>query len=371
MQASIPRGELVRGLGRIQSIVEKRNSMPILANALLTASKGGKLEIAATDLDIGIRGIHPAEVKKPGALTVSARKLFEIIRELPEEVIHLTANPNSYLELKCARSRFTLAGTAAEEFPTLPALSPGTMGRLQAAVLSSMIERTVYAASTDETRYNLNGVYFELLEDGARLRMVATDGHRLAIAERAVGAEAAGLASGVILPRKALAELKKLVDEEDADEIELGFEGNSALARKGDVTLVMRLVEGEFPNYRQVLPKGNRHKVAVASDALASAVRRASLVSIERSRAIRVELAPGVLRISSTNPDLGDALEELDVDYQGDELAIGFNARYLIDCLAAFKSKEVELALEDELAPALVRPIEDGDSLAVVMPMRL
>src|SRR5690606_23525151 len=147
MQASIPRAELVRGLGRIQSIVEKRNSMPILANALLTASKGGKLEIAATDLDIGIRGVHAAEVAKPGALTVSARKLFEIVRELPEETIQLGAAANSYLEIKCARSRFTLAGTAAEEFPTLPALSPGTMGRLPAAVLSSMIERTMYAAS--------------------------------------------------------------------------------------------------------------------------------------------------------------------------------------------------------------------------------
>lgn len=371
MQVSIPRSELIRGLGRIQSIVEKRNSMPILANALLTASKDGHLEIAATDLDIGIRGTHAATVKKAGALTVGARKLFEIVRELPEEQVQLTANPNAYLELKCARSRFTLAGTSAEEFPSLPELTPGTMGRLQAAVLSSMIERTAYAASTDETRYNLNGVYFELLDDGARLRMVATDGHRLAIAERTVGHEAVGLASGVILPRKALAELKKLVDEEDADEIELGFEGSSALARKGDVTLVMRLVEGEFPNYRQVLPKNNRHRLAVASDALGQAIRRASLVSVERSKAIRLALSPGTMQISSTNPDLGDALEELDVDYQGEELAIGFNARYLIDALAAFKAKEIELALEDEIAPAQLRPVEDGDSLAVVMPMRL
>jgi DNA polymerase III subunit beta len=371
MQTSISRAEFVRGLGRIQSIVEKRNSMPILANALLTATKPDRLEIAATDLDLGIRSIQSAEVKKPGALTVSARKLFEIIREFPEETIHLSTTANSYLELKCARSRFTLAGTAAEEFPTLPALAPEKMGRIQAAVLSSMIERTMYAASTDETRYNLNGVYFELIEEGTKLRMVATDGHRLAISERAVGAESSGFASGVILPRKALAELKKLVDEEDADEIEIGFEGNSALARKGDVTLVMRLVEGEFPNYRQVLPKSNTQRVAIASDVLAQAVRRASLVSVERSKAIRVELAPGVMRITSTNPDLGDAFEELDIDYQGEGLSIGFNARYLLDSLSAFHAKEVELCLEDELSPALVRPTEDSDSVAVVMPMRL
>ncbi len=371
MQTSISRAELVRGLGRIQSIVEKRNSMPILANTLLTATKPDRLEIAATDLDLGIRSLQSAEVQKPGALTVSARKLFEIIREFPDETIHLATTANSYLELKCARSRFTLAGTAAEEFPTLPALAPEKMGRIQAALLSSMIERTMYAVSTDETRYNLNGVYFELIEEGTKLRMVATDGHRLAISERAVGAESSGFASGVILPRKALAELKKLVDEEDADEIELGFEGNSALARKGDVTLVMRLVEGEFPNYRQVLPKTNTQRVTIASDILAQAVRRASLVSVERSKAIRVELAPGVMRITSTNPDLGDASEELDIDYQGEGLSIGFNARYLLDSLGAFHAKEVELCLEDELSPALVRPTEDSDSVAVVMPMRL
>ncbi|MCZ7617361.1 MAG: hypothetical protein M5U32_03315 [Myxococcota bacterium] len=165
--------------------------------------------------------------------------------------------------------------------------------------------------------------------------------------------------------------LKKLVDEEDADEVELGFEGNSALARKGDVTLVMRLVEGEFPNYRQVLPKNNTQRVTLASDLLAQAVRRASLVSVERSKAIRLELIPGILRITSTNPDLGDAFEELDVDYQGDGLSVGFNARYLLDSLSAFHAKEIELLLEDELSPALVRPAEDTDSVAVVMPMRL
>ena len=373
MKLSIPRSELQRGLARIQAIVEKRNSMPILANALLRATKGetGQLEIAATDLEVGVRGSHPADVSKAGSLTVSARKLFEIVRELPDEPVSLAATANSYLEMSCGRSRFTLAGTAAEEFPTLPEFSPTSLVRLPAAVVSSLIERTMYAASVDETRYNLNGVYFELLDDGAKLRMVATDGHRLALADRAVGSEAAGLASGVILPRKALAELKRLVDEEDADEIELGFEGNSALARKGDVTLVMRLVEGEFPNYRQVIPKSSRHRVVIAAEALAQAVRRVSLLSVERSRAIRVELGAGQLRVSTNNPDLGEAHEELDLDYQGEGLNIGFNARYVLDCLAAFHSKEVELALEDELSPALLRPTEDGDSLAVVMPMRI
>jgi DNA polymerase-3 subunit beta len=374
MQASISRAELQRGLGRIQAIVEKRNSMPILANVLLTASKkqgGGTIEVVATDLDLGIRGLHPADVAKPGGVTVSARKLFEILRELSDDPVKLSADANAFLELRCGRARFHLAGTAAEEFPSVPTPSPGATSRLPAAVLSTMIERTMYAASTDETRYNLNGVYFEVLDDVTKLRMVATDGHRLAISERLLGAEAAGLASGVILPRKALAELKRLVDEEDADEVELGFEGPSALVRKGEVTLVARLVEGEFPNYRQVMPKASRHRLVIAGDALAQAVRRVSLISVERSRAIRLEFSPGQLRVSSANPDLGEASEELDVDYQGEGLAIGFNARYLLDCLAAFHAKEIELCFEDELSPALLRPAEDSESLAVVMPMRM
>ncbi|MDJ0866932.1 MAG: DNA polymerase III subunit beta [Myxococcota bacterium] len=373
MKLSIPKSDLQQGLGRIQSIVEKRNSMPILANALLTATQDGegRLEIAATDLGVGIRGIHQAKVSKPGGLTVSARKLFEIVRELPDEPVELTATANSYLEIVCARSRFTLAGTTSEEFPTLPEISPGKMGSIQAAVLSTMIERTMYAASSDETRYNLNGVYVELQDEGARMRMVATDGHRLALVDRNVGDEAQGLASGVILPRKALAELKRLVDEDDADEIDIGFEGNSALARKGEVTLMMRLIEGEFPNYQQVIPQAPVHRVVVAGDLLAQAMRRVSLLSVERSRAVRLELGEGRMVVSSSNPDLGEASEELDLDYRGEPLTMGFNARYLLDCLAAFHAKEVEIAVADELSPALLRPTDDEDSLAVVMPMRL
>lgn len=373
MKLSIPRSELQRGLTRIQAIVEKRNSMPILANALLRAAKGdpGHLEIAATDLEVGIRGSHPADVSKAGSLTVSARKLFEIVRELPEEPVLLAATANSYLEIHCGRSRFTLAGTAAEEFPTLPEFSPAALVRLPAAVVSSLIERTMYAASLDETRYNLNGVYFELVEDGAKICMVATDGHRLARVERVVASGGADLASGVILPRKGLAELKRLVDEEDADEIDLGIEGNSALARKGEVALTMRLIEGEFPNYRQVLPKVITRKVTIASDTLSQALRRVALLSVERSKAVRVELSAGRLRFSANNPDLGEASEEIDIDYQGETLTVGFNARYLLDSLAAFKTKEVELGFEDELSPATLRPTEDPDTLAVVMPMRL
>jgi DNA polymerase-3 subunit beta len=370
MKISIERAELQRGLARIQSIVEKRNTMPILANVLLEAGDEG-LELAATDLEVGIRSSHVAEVERKGRVTASAKKLFEIVRELPDEPVHIEASDDAYLSIRCARADFRLAGNAAEEYPTLPSAAPGSMVSVQAVVLGQMIERTMYAASLDETRYNLNGVFVERLADTGKLRMVATDGHRLAYVDRALGADLEGLDGGVIIPRKGLAELKKLVDEEDADEVELGFEGNSGLVRKRGVTLVMRLIEGEFPNYRQVIPKQQTRQIVLPSETLAHALRRVVLLSSERSRAVKFELSAGLLKLSSNNPDLGEAHEELDVDYDGEDLEIAFNARYLTDCLGVIGAKEVRLGFQDTLSPAQLVPTDDEDTLAVVMPMRV
>jgi len=374
MNFTIEKAELLKGLARIQAIVEKRNSMPILANVLIEAVRKGKqtcVQLSATDLEVGIRGIHDAAVETAGGVTASAKKLFEIVRELPDEPVHVATTENQYLDIRCARAKFILAGTAAEEYPTLPAFSPERTVRLQAAVLSTMIERTMYATSLDETRYNLNGVYFEVLPEVGKIRLVATDGHRLACVDRGVGTEVEGLASGVIIPRKGLAELKRLVDEEDADEIELAFGGNSGLARKGAVTLLMRLIEGEFPNYRQVIPKSLSQRLLLPREPLTHALRRVALLSAERSRAVRFQLVAGSLTISSSNPDLGEAQEEMDVDYDGPEVTVGFNARYLLDVLGVVHAKEIELGLQDEMSPMQVRPTDDADTLAIIMPMRL
>ncbi len=375
MKLTISKGELLTGLSRLQGIVEKRNSMPILANVLIRAAVKGEeraqLHLAATDLEVGIQSSHEAQVKQAGGLTVAAKKLFEIVRELPDENIFLEATANAYLELKCARSNFTLAGTSSEEYPTLPNFTPEKTATVQAAVLSLMIERTMYAASVDETRYNLNGVYLEVLDEPGRIRMVATDGHRLASVDRTLSEDSLGLDSGVIIPRKGLAELKKLVDEDDANEIELAFEGNNGLARKGRVTLVMRLIEGEFPNYTQVLPTKIERSIVIPTEDLHRALRRVALLSSERSKAVKLEFAPGRLTISSSNPDLGDAREELDIDFAGEEMSIGFNARYLLDALSTLRAKEVRFGLQNELAPAQFVPTDDEDTLAVVMPMRV
>ena len=370
MKLSITKNELQRGLTRIQAIVEKRNSMPILANVLLEAEENS-LRLAATDLEVGMQGLHEASVDSPGGITVSAKKLYEIVRELPDEPVALETTKNSFLSIRCARIYINLAGTAAEEYPTLPNFAPEQTVPVQAAVLSSMIERTMYASSVDETRYNLNGVYLEVLPDNGKIRMVATDGHRLAQVDRTLASDPSAIASGVIIPRKGLAELKRIVDEDDADEVDLAFEGNSGLARKGDVTLVMRLIEGEFPNYSQVVPKQITRRITLPADDLGRALRRVALLSSERSRAVKLDISGNKLGISSNNPDLGEASEELDIDFDGEALSIGFNARYLLDAVSALRAKEVTLGFQDDTSPAELIPTDDDDTLAVVMPMRI
>jgi DNA polymerase-3 subunit beta len=374
MKLSIPQNELQKGLTRIQSIVEKRNTMPILANVLLEAIEGpdtGSLSLAATDLEVGIRGTHTAEVSVAGAITASAKKLYEIVRELPDEPVHITVSANSYIEIRCARAQFSLAGSAAEEYPSLPSFSPDHTATIQAVLLSDMIEKTMYAACTDETRYNLNGVYLEVLPEVEKLRMVATDGHRLAYVDRMLGINLPGLSTGVIIPRKGLTELKRLVDEDDSDELEIAFEGSNGLAQKGNVTLVMRLIEGEFPKYQQVIPREITHQLIINADQLTQALRRVVLLSAERSHAVKFDLQEGRLSLSSNNPDLGEAREDLDIDSTEVDLSIAFNARYLLDALGAIHAKEVRLGFQDSLSPARIIPTDDDDTLAVVMPMRV
>jgi DNA polymerase-3 subunit beta len=373
MKFSIPQSELQRGLARIQSIVEKRNTMPILANVLIEATRDsdvGVLSLAATDLEVGIRGSQPADVTEPGSITVSAKKLFEIIRELPDEPVSIEVSSDAYLDIRCARAQFTLAGSSAEEYPSLPSISPAKTATVPAVLLGEMIEKTMYAACTDETRYNLNGVFLEHLLETDKLRMVATDGHRLAYVDRSLGAPLEGLSEGVIIPRKGLAELKRLIDEDDSDAIEIGFEANSSIVRKGSVTLFLRLIEGEYPKYLQVVPKEITHQLIINTDQLRQALRRVVLLSAERSHAVRFDLGEGRLSLSSKNPDLGEAREEIDVDYAGAELVIAFNARYLLDALGATHSKEVRMGFQDSLSPARIIPTDDDETLAVVMPMR-
>jgi DNA polymerase-3 subunit beta len=374
MELKIGVQELAKALGRSQGIVEKKTTMPILSHVLLEAKKGGKLHVSATDLDVSVSAEHDCEVLREGAVAVSARTLFDIVKSLPEATATLKKAQNNYLELSSGTAEFRIVGLPAEDFPALPRFDKVKFAAVAPQDLLSMIELTQFAVSTDETRYNLNGVYFE--QQGGELRMVATDGHRLSLARRAMAADF-GLKKGIILPKKGLGELKKLLQEalesgEEKPEVKLGFVENSAVVARPRVTLVMRLIEGVFPDYKQVIPKQGEKSVKLGRLRFLETLRRISLLSSDKAHAVKLELGPGVLRVLSQNPDLGEAREEVPVEYQGEPLRIGFNARYLTDVLQALGDKgDVVLELADDLSPGVLKPEGDDGYTAVIMPMRI
>ena len=375
MELKIAAQELAKALGRSQGIVEKKSTMPILSHVLLEAKKGTELHVSATDLDLAVSSEHGCEVLKDGALAVSARHLYEIVRSLPEQQVLLKRAANNYLEVKSGPSEFRIVGLPAEDFPALPKFERVPFVQVDPAALLDMIERTAFAVSTDETRYNLNGVFFEPSPEV--VRMVATDGHRLSLAERKIPGDFA-LKRGVILPKKGLSELRRLLSEavesgEEKPEAKLGFVENSAIFRRPGVVLVMRLIEGMFPDYRQVIPKGGEKVLSVGRQRFLDTLRRISLLSSDKAHAVKLDLGKGVLKVLSQNPDLGDAKEDVPVEYAGEPLKIGFNARYLIDVLGAVRSDDVALELADDLSPGVLRGGGEADAgfTAVVMPMRI
>jgi DNA polymerase-3 subunit beta len=289
--------------------------------------------------------------------------------------VTLKKGHNNYLEVKSGPSEFRIVGLPAEDFPALPRFEKVPFGDIDPKLLLDMVERTFFAVSTDETRYNLNGVYFE--PSAEALRLVATDGHRLSLVERPVGATF-GLKRGVILPKKGLQELRKLLAEAaeagtEGGETKLGFVENSAIVRRPGVTLSMRLIEGLFPDYRQVIPKAGDRSVKLGRDRFQETLRRISLLSTDKAHAVKLEIAKGLLKVTSQNPDLGEAKEEVPVEYAGETLKIGFNARYILDVLAVVQSKDVSFELADDLSPGVLRGADEADQgfTAVVMPMRI
>lgn len=368
MEIKAKRGELIAALYWTQSIVERRNTMPILANVLIEAQKG-TIRITATDLEIGVRGEVEGDVAWEGNITVNAKKLYEIVREAPEEQILLRRLENDWMEIRSGKSVFKIVGMDAKEFPQFPKFDPKSMSTTPASTLREMIEHTIFSVSTDETRYSLNGVFVEQGEDN-KVRMVATDGHRLAFEERAVGI--LRLPKGVIVPRKGLAELKKLLESGEDGTVTLGFKDNLGLVTKDRLELFMRLIDGDFPDYTKVIPRGNPNIARLEHEELLQALRRVSILSSERYRGIKMDFIEDKVSISANNPDLGEAVEEVEAQYRGKPLSIGFNARYLIDVLDVLGGDgEVEIELKDELSPSVIRKNSVEGYLYVLMPMRL
>ncbi len=369
MEFTIAKSELSGGLTATQGIVEKRNTMPILSNVLLEA-EGENLCLIATDLEIGVRLEVPAKIKDKGRLTVPARKLYDLVRELPDQDIKIKSLDNNRIEISVGKFRSQIAGLAAEEFPNLPSYEDGKFFSIESAVLREMLDRTVYAVSTDETRYNLNGIYMEKAEGGKKLRFVATDGHRLALVDRAI--EGLGKAWGdrsLIVPRKAIAELRKLLDHHD--KIDLSFQKNHGIAKAGNTLILMQLIDGEFPKYDQVIPQHTDKEVILGRAPLLQAIRRVALVSDDRSHMVRLSLAKGSLTLEADSQGVGEASEEMPAQYGGAELTIGFNGRYLTDALSSLKSSDVKMSFIDEVNPAILTGVGEEGSLSVIMPMRI
>jgi DNA polymerase-3 subunit beta len=371
MEVSVRREDLIRSLYLVQGVVERRSTQPILAHVLLEPAEGG-LAVVATDMEVGLRCQLPARVTKKGPTTLNARKLYEIAREVTSDEVTLRSGSEGWVDVVAGRSRFKVVSFPPKDFPELPlgsGLGGGAQIRVAAGTLREMIDKTIFAVSTDETRFNLSGVHVETIENGI-LRMVATDGHRLALIDRAIGATA--LPRGVIMSRKGLAEVRKLLDETGEQELTLVVAEKDVRVHTPAVSFFMLLVEGEFPDYKQVIPSAPRLRAQLGRDEFLAAVRRAALMASERSHGVKLRLESGSLELSASNPDAGEASEDIEVSYGGDPVSVGFNGRYLIDVLGVHAAGDtIELGLTDEVGPGILRGSQDPSYTYVLMPMRL
>src|SRR5579885_1011286 len=379
MELIIGRSALMGGLNLAQGIVERRNTVPILGNVLLEA-RDSSLTLAATDMEVGMRTRMACECANPGAVTLSAHKLFEIVRETEAQEVSLRSLENDWVEIRCGRARFKMMSLDPRNFPAMPSAAartetgvPGGAARVElsigAKVLTTMIDKTIFAVSPDETRYNLSGVYLECPAPDT-VRMAATDGHRLSLIDRP--APGFSMPAGAILPRKGLNELRRLLDSGVEGDVLLCVEAQLAWLLHGNREISMRRVEGEFPDYRGVIPKESKYQISVERDALLAALKRAAIFSSERYHGVRLALTPGSLTVSSTSPELGEASETVDVDFAGDEFSVGFNASYLMQAVTAVPAQaQVLLGLTDEVSPGVLTTPADSAFSYVVIPMRL
>jgi DNA polymerase-3 subunit beta len=372
MKVTVERAELLKSLGHVHRVVERRNTIPILANVLIRAERS-KLSLKATDLDLEVIDAVAAEVSPGGSTTVPAHMLYEIVRKLPEgsQIVLEASGDRAVLTIRAGRSRFTLQTLPDSDFPDLAAGEMTHNFSLSAADLKRLIDKTQFAISTEETRYYLNGIYLHTAGTGksAMLRAVATDGHRLAQVELPLPAGAAGM-PGIIIPRKTVGEVQRLIEDAEA-EVAIELSQGKIRFTLGDVVLTSKLIDGTFPDYARVIPVGNDKQLVVDKKDFEASVDRVSTVSSERGRAVKLSITAGRLLLSVTNPDSGSATEEIEVEYDSDPIDIGFNSRYLLDIAAQIEGEVAVLKLADPGSPTLIQDRDSAGALYVLMPMRV
>jgi DNA polymerase-3 subunit beta len=372
MKVTVERAELLKSLGHVHRVVERRNTIPILANVLLRAEKS-KLSLKATDLDLEVIDAVAAEVAPGGSTTVPAHMFYEIVRKLPEgsQIVLEASGDRAVLAIRAGRSRFTLQTLPESDFPDLAAGEMTHHFTLPAADLKRLINKTQFAISTEETRYYLNGIYLHTAGTGKaiKLRAVATDGHRLAQVELPLPSGAAGM-PGIIVPRKTVGEVQRLIEDVEG-EVTIDLSQGKIRFAIGDVVLTSKLIDGTFPDYARVIPLGNDKELVVDKKDFEASVDRVSTVSSERGRAVKLSIAGGKLTLSVTNPDSGSATEEIEVEYDADPIDIGFNSRYLLDIAAQIEGEVAVLKLADPGSPTLIQDRDAQGALYVLMPMRV
>jgi DNA polymerase-3 subunit beta len=372
MKVTIERALLLKSLGHAQSVVERRNTIPILSNVKLQAEER-ELQLTATDMDLEIVESVAADVAAPGGTTIPAHTLYDIVRKLPDgaQLELESTSGGERLTLRCGRSRFTLSCLPIEDFPTLTSSELPFRFKLPAADLRALIDRTRFAISTEETRYYLNGIYLHVMEhDGVGvLRAVATDGHRLARVELPVPQGAAGM-PGVIIPRKTVAEVRKVI-EEASEDLEIALSETQIRISIGPALLTSKLIDGTFPDYERVIPEHNDKQLDVVCRDFKQAVDRVSAISSDRSRAVKLKLANGTLELSANSPEHGSATEELEVHYEGEAMEIGFNSRYLLDIAEQIGGDSARLSMADAGSPTVLHELGDRSAIYVLMPMRV
>ncbi|MFC3052212.1 DNA polymerase III subunit beta [Kordiimonas pumila] len=371
MKVTIERNSLLKTLGHVQSVVERRNTIPILSNVMIEA-EGDTVAMTATDLDIAIIEKTAATISVPGSTTVPAHTLFDIARKLPDgSEVELSLEDNDRLVVKAGRSRFTLACLDKEDFPVMNQGDLPHRFTLAAEELKRLIDKARFAISTEETRYYLNGIYLHVAssENGNVLRAVATDGHRLAQVEQDVPEGAVGM-PGIIVPRKTVAEIRKLIDEVDGD-VNIALSDTKIRFSFAGAIITSKLIDGTFPDYSRVIPQGNDKMLEMDCKILSESVDRVSTISSDKTRSVKLSLSDGTLTLSVNSPDSGTATEELAVAYTADALEIGFNSRYLMDILAQVEGESVQIMLADPSAPTVVKDVMDEAALYVLMPMRV